>query len=111
MPIYHQQLAHQLSKPIAVLNIGGIANVTFLNGSEEGILAFDTGPGNALIDDWVQRHGHGAFDDGGVHAARGTVSHERVARAAAASYMSLHPPKSLDRGDFTLDLVEVPLLF
>ncbi len=54
-PLFHAALAAALPKPLAVLNLGGVANVSWIGGAED-ILAFDTGPGNALIDDWVRRH-------------------------------------------------------
>src|SRR6266403_683347 len=55
-PCYHAALATGLPKPLAVMNIGGVANVTWIGSGRDEILAFDTGPGNALIDDWVRRH-------------------------------------------------------
>src|SRR5204863_9516048 len=55
-PLYHAALAADLVKPVAVLNLGGVGNVTWIGPGEDAILAFDTGPGNALIDDWVRSH-------------------------------------------------------
>src|SRR5205823_13141730 len=72
-PLYHAALAATLPKPLAVLNIGGVANVTWIGGRSE-ILAFDTGPGNALIDDWVYRHTDAAADLDGALAHAGAVS-------------------------------------
>jgi anhydro-N-acetylmuramic acid kinase len=88
-----------LPKPLAVLNIGGVANVTWIGGSEE-ILAFDTGPGNALIDDWVHRHSGAAADLDGALARAGRVSAPHVQNFLANPFFGRPPPKSLDRDDF-----------
>src|ERR1700723_2485195 len=98
-PLYHAALAAALAKPIAVLNLGGVANVTWLS-EKGGILAFDTGPGNALLDDWVRRHTGQPADIGGVLARSGRVSAIHVERFLAAPYFVRKPPKSLDRDDF-----------
>jgi anhydro-N-acetylmuramic acid kinase len=100
-PLYHAALAEPLVKPVAVLNLGGVANVTWIGReSEEDILAFDTGPASALIDDWVYKHTGEAFDKGGEIAASGTLDDQRLAHAMAHEYFSKKPPKSLDRNDF-----------
>jgi anhydro-N-acetylmuramic acid kinase len=98
-PLFHAALASALPKPIAVLNIGGVANVTWIGGPSE-ILAFDTGPGNALIDDWVRRHTGTAADVDGELARAGAVSATHVENFLASSYFGRPPPKSLDRDDF-----------
>jgi anhydro-N-acetylmuramic acid kinase len=98
-PLYHAALAAALPKPLAVLNIGGVANVTWIAGPSE-ILAFDTGPGNALIDDWVYRHTGAAADLDGALACAGAVSAAHVENFLANSYFDRPPPKSLDRDDF-----------
>src|SRR5437868_3581043 len=89
-PLYHAALAADLSKPVAVLNLGGVGNVTWIgpgtdNGADE-ILAFDTGPGNALIDDWVRRHTGHAADFEGALARAGQVSAAHVARFLALPF-------------------------
>jgi anhydro-N-acetylmuramic acid kinase len=66
-PLFHAALAVAMPKPLAILNIGGVANVTWIGEGSE-ILAFDTGPGNALIDDWVRRHTGVAADIDGALA-------------------------------------------
>ena len=98
-PLFHAALAAALPKPIAVLNIGGVANVTWIGGPEE-ILAFDTGPGNALIDDWVRRHTGATADLDGALARAGAVSTANVDNFLASSFFDRLPPKSLDRDDF-----------
>jgi anhydro-N-acetylmuramic acid kinase len=99
-PLFHAALAAALPQPIAVLNIGGVANVTWIGGRPEEILAFDTGPGNALIDDWVHRHTGAAADLDGALARAGTVSAAHVEGFLASAYFDRLPPKSLDRDDF-----------
>ena len=98
-PLYHEALAVPLPKPVAVVNIGGVANVTWI-GEGGHILAFDTGPGNAPIDDWVNRHTGAPADFDGRLAAAGRVSKDHVARFMALPYFDRPPPKSLDRDDF-----------
>ena len=99
-PLYHAALAAALEKPLAVLNLGGVGNVTWIGEAQGEILAFDTGPGNALIDDWVRRHTGDAADFDGALARAGRVSQAHIARALTAPYFDRKPPKSLDRDDF-----------
>lgn len=99
-PLYHAALASALAKPLAVLNIGGVANVTWIGDQTDGILAFDTGPGNALIDDWAWSHTGKPFDADGALARHGTVKAGAVAKFLAHPYFLRQPPKSLDRNDF-----------
>ena len=99
-PLYHAALAAQLERPLAVLNVGGVANVTWL-GRDVPPLAFDTGPGNALIDDWVRRHTGRLCDEGGGLAARGQVDDAALAALMAHAWFDRAPPKSLDRDDFS----------
>ena len=98
-PLFHVALAAALPKPLAILNIGGVANVTWIGG-EGQILAFDTGPGNALIDDWVRRHTGAAVDINGAFARAGHASASQVARFLTLPFFARSPPKSLDRDDF-----------
>jgi anhydro-N-acetylmuramic acid kinase len=98
-PLLHAALAAALPKPLAVLNIGGVANVTWI-GEPSEILAFDTGPGNALIDDWVRRHTAAAADIDGALARAGCPSMPHVERLLASPFFDRPPPKSLDRDDF-----------
>ena len=99
-PLYHAALAADLAKPVAVLNLGGVGNVTWIGPGTDDILAFDTGPGNALLDDWVRSHTGQAADFGGALARAGQVSAEHVAGFLALPYFDRPPPKSLDRDDF-----------
>ena len=104
-PVYHNALAANLPKPLAVLNIGGVANVTWI-GSNGVLLAFDTGPGNGPLDDWVFRHTGQAFDEGGMLANSGRVDQAVLARLLSDAYFRLTGPKSLDRLDFARALAE-----
>jgi anhydro-N-acetylmuramic acid kinase len=98
---YHRAFAAKLAeRPVAVLNIGGVANVTWL-GRDGDILAFDTGPGNALMDDWMQQHTGMPFDRDGALARSGCVDIERLSIYLKHPYLQKKPPKSLDRYDFT----------
>jgi anhydro-N-acetylmuramic acid kinase len=98
-PLFHAALAVNYPKPLAVLNIGGVANVTWI-GEGGQILAFDTGPGNALIDDWVRRHTGSAADIDGSLARSGRASTAHVRRFLENRFFDRPPPKSLDRDDF-----------
>ena len=99
-PLYHAALAADLAKPVAILNLGGVGNVTWIGDGEDNILAFDTGPGNALIDDWVRRHTGRAADIDGALARAGQASISLVARFVAHPFFAREPPKSLDRDEF-----------
>jgi anhydro-N-acetylmuramic acid kinase len=103
-PIYHlaRAKASGLQAPLAVLNIGGVANVTFWSGADE-ISAFDTGPGNGMIDLMVQARGAGRFDDKGRYASVGRVNEGVLAGLLGHPYFKAPPPKSLDRFDFSLE--------
>ncbi|XKG61224.1 anhydro-N-acetylmuramic acid kinase [Caenispirillum salinarum] len=105
VPVYHAALAEDLDKPLAVLNVGGVANVTFI-GRDGALIAFDTGPGNALIDDWVHARVGKPMDAEGRLALKGRAEEEAVAAMLAAHpYFDAPPPKSLDRDDFTTEPV------
>jgi anhydro-N-acetylmuramic acid kinase len=112
-PLFHRALVRRSGReaPEAVLNIGGVANVTFVDGDD--VIACDTGPGNALIDDFVHAHTGESMDADGRLAAAGRVDEEVVARFLAHPFFALPPPKSLDRNDFrelfakTLDAVSL----
>ncbi len=99
-PVYHRARLAGEACPIAVLNIGGVANVTWI-GRDGAMLAFDTGPGNALIDDWCRRHTGKPMDRDGRLAAQGRVDEEALQRLLDNPYFAAPPPKSLDRQSFS----------
>lgn len=101
VPVFHRALASQLEEPhpIAVLNIGGVANVTYIDGDSDPI-AFDTGPGNAPIDDIVFSRTGKRFDRDGALAAQGRIRWELAEAALSDPFFSRPPPKSLDRAKF-----------
>lgn len=103
-PVYHQALTADMAKPVAVLNIGGVANVTWID--EESILAFDTGPGNALMDDWVKKQTGADFDGGGALAATGEIDGKILDDLMNNDYFPKSPPKSLDRNDFSIEAID-----
>ena len=102
-PALHAALARDLDRPLAVLNIGGVANVTWIgeNGQGTALLAFDTGPGNGPLDDWVSRHTGQAFDRDGLLGRSGIVDTAVLGRLMAHAYFARPAPKSLDRLDFS----------
>jgi anhydro-N-acetylmuramic acid kinase len=102
-PAYHAALAAGLPKPLAVLNIGGVANVSWI-GADGGLIAFDTGPGNGPLDDWIARRAGQPFDRDGVIALSGRTDAGVLNRLLADPYFSRPPPKSLDRLDFAASL-------
>jgi anhydro-N-acetylmuramic acid kinase len=100
VPLYHAALAAAVERPLAVLNLGGVGNVTWIGPGEAEIIAFDTGPGNALIDDWALAHTGRAVDLEGALAAAGRADEAHLARFLAHPYFARRPPKSLDRDEF-----------
>ena len=105
-PAYHRAMvAGRSDQAIAVLNIGGVANVTWIGPGGE-LLAFDTGPGNALIDDWMAKRIGASRDEGGAAALAGSVQDNVVAFFLNHDYFKAAPPKSLDRNAFFWDLVD-----
>lgn len=102
VPVYHQALAAKLpQRPIAFVNIGGVANITYV-GFDGRLVAFDCGPGNALIDDWVLQHSGDRQDTDGALAASGTVSKSVLQALMRNKYFARPAPKSLDRNSFSL---------
>ena len=105
VPVYHQALAARVpERPAAFLNLGGVGNVTWI-GDGQALIAFDTGPGNALIDDWVHQHTGRSHDTDGVLALSGQVNEAALAELLRHNYFGELPPKSLDRNTFSLDPV------
>ncbi|MBO1359511.1 anhydro-N-acetylmuramic acid kinase [Acetobacter sacchari] len=105
-PWYHAALFHGGDRPVAILNIGGVANLTFID-ADGAVHACDTGPGNALLDDWAFRHTGVACDFDGALAAAGTPNRDITERLLSDPYFSLPPPKSLDRLSFVAALEAV----
>ena len=104
VPLYHRALARGVlgvppDVPVAFLNLGGIGNLSFIDG--DALLAFDTGPGCGLLDQWVQRAGL-PYDDGGRIAGEGAIDRPTLDRFLAAPFFGLTGPRSLDRNDFRL---------
>ncbi|MCB9965311.1 MAG: anhydro-N-acetylmuramic acid kinase [Rhodospirillales bacterium] len=103
-PLYHRVLgscAH-IEPPFAFLNIGGVSNVTWVGAGGDDILAFDLGPGNALMDDWAQRHTGARYDEDGKLAAAGTPVRSLLDRWHQHPYFDRLPPKSLDRDEWDI---------
>lgn len=105
-PIYHAAAMRWagLPAPAAALNLGGVANVTWWGGGDV-MAAFDVGPANGPLNEWLERCGLGPFDRDGALAAQGKVDQSRLAMALARPFFSAPYPKSLDRFDFNADLV------
>jgi len=101
VPVYHRALAQSLERegPIAVVNIGGVSNITYIDGADT-LIACDTGPGNALLDDFMYRVMNQQFDCDGRFAAMGVADEAWIARALERPFFRQPPPKSLDRNDF-----------
>jgi anhydro-N-acetylmuramic acid kinase len=105
VPVYHRALVAKLpQRPVAVVNIGGVANVTYI-GEDDMLTAFDTGPGNALIDDIVHAATGTACDEGGLLAAKGRVQQDILTAYLSHPFFSHVPPKSLDRNTFEVSML------
>mgnify|MGYP001191877298 CR=1 FL=1 len=100
VPVYHRALTRgvALTEPVAVINIGGVANVSYIDG--DTLIACDVGPGNALLDDFMMRATGAPFDAGGQLAAQGRADDAWLATALDRPFFAKPPPKSLDRNDF-----------
>jgi len=99
VPVYHQARSAALDTPLMVLNLGGVGNLSYI-GDDGALAAFDTGPGNGLIDDWVRVEAGLSHDVGGAIAAGGTVDEAALARLMDTDWFDQPPPKSLDRNHF-----------
>lgn len=114
VPLYHAALARHMELPVAVLNIGGIANVTWIGSSENtayelmalDIQAFDTGPGNVMLNEWAFKNSNNDYDVDGALALAGKADLALVESLLKDWFFAKHPPKSLDRNYFTFDAVE-----
>jgi anhydro-N-acetylmuramic acid kinase len=108
VPVFHQALARDLAHPhpIAVLNVGGVANVTWVDGGDP--VACDTGPGNALIDDFMRARTGAPLDRDGDQASRGKADEAFVANVLAHAFFDQPCPKSLDRNAFAFANIGLP---
>ena len=100
VPLFHQRLLKELSSDSALVNIGGIANITYI---EETLLGYDIGPGNCLIDAWCQRNLNKPYDDKGRWARTGKLNGQLLKRLLNEQYFYLEPPKSTGKELFNLD--------
>jgi anhydro-N-acetylmuramic acid kinase len=109
VPVFHRAIVGTIDRPypVAVLNIGGVANLTFVDGGPDPI-AFDTGPGNALIDDFMRARTGAPYDDNGDVAATGMPDHDFIARMLKDPFFDRKPPKSLDRNAFAFANIGLP---
>ncbi|MET0655785.1 MAG: anhydro-N-acetylmuramic acid kinase [Pseudoxanthomonas sp.] len=105
MPAFHAAMLHSSEEDRAVLNLGGIGNFTLLPVSGE-VRGFDTGPANALMDAWCERHTGRPYDAGGAFAAQGSVDADLLARLTSDPWFALPPPKSTGREQFHLPWLE-----
>ncbi len=106
VPVYHRALAASLGvRPVAFINIGGVANMTWIGASGD-LVAFDTGPGNALLNDWCESHLDVPFDRDGALAARGMLDADVHLKLAMSPYFEKPAPKSLDRNGFDVSVLQ-----
>jgi len=110
-PVYHRALLrhadkeNRLGKNTAVLNLGGVANISWWDGQDK-LIAFDTGPANAPVNDWVAQHSAGKMDVDGKYAAAGKVDEARLRECLEHPYLKANYPKSLDRFDFPATMAD-----
>lgn len=102
-PVYHQALCHDEAEPVAVLNLGGVANLTFVSKAHP-LMGFDCGPANGPIDEWIEQHNAGRFDKDGLLALSGQVDELRLTQWMGNPWFGEALPKSLDRFDFNAAL-------
>lgn len=99
VPIFHKLLVKDEKEPVVILNIGGVANITYVD--REQLIAFDTGPGNALIDDICAKYFNLPFDNKGSLASKGKIDHKIIDKFISNKYFTQKYPKSLDRNEFS----------
>ena len=102
VPAFHARCFAHFAHPVAVLNLGGIANLTLLSPGGREISGFDCGPGNALMDGWCHRHRGSDWDEDGRWAAQGTVDAGLLQRMLSEPFFAAPPPKSTGRDLFGL---------
>ncbi len=105
-PIYHLAVSKYINKKnIIILNIGGVSNITYI-GEDDTLVAFDTGPGNAPINDFVSKKNSGHMDINGDFAAKGSINFDFINSFLSHPYFELNYPKSLDRDQFSYDQID-----
>ncbi|MBK6631996.1 MAG: anhydro-N-acetylmuramic acid kinase [Betaproteobacteria bacterium] len=109
VPAFHEAVFRVSGIHRVILNLGGIANVTNL-APGAGVTGFDTGPGNMLLDAWVQRHSNQLFDENGNWASRGHVIPGLLDNLLSHPFINLAPPKSCGREQFNIDWLESVLV-
>ena len=103
VPAFHQYLFSQRQQDTFIVNMGGIANITFLpQQANKPVVGFDTGPANALLDEWCFKHTGKRYDENGHWASQGTVNEELLSALLTDQYFSLPSPKSTGREYFNL---------
>lgn len=107
-PLYHRAKYGAHREPVALVNIGGVSNITYFQ--NDVILAFDTGPGSALIDDFIRRRRGLTYDQDGLIARSGKIAPQIVEMIFALPYFDQKPPKSLDRNHFHHVMAEIETL-
>jgi anhydro-N-acetylmuramic acid kinase len=108
-PAYHEALFGSELKTRAIVNVGGMGNVTLLRPNED-VLGFDTGPGNVLLDGWIQRQKNLSYDSGGAWASEGKCHTELLAKMMSHPFFEAPAPKSTGREDFNLQWLDEVLL-
>ena len=113
VPLFHQALLGNSNQAQALLNIGGLANLTGIpetTQSNQMLVGFDTGPGNGLMDAWIMRHQQQAYDSNGAWAAQGQVNQPLLKRLLSDPYFDRKPPKSTGKEYFNLPWLERQLV-
>ena len=106
VPVYHRALAAAVkARPVAFVNIGGVANMTWI-GRNGDLVAFDTGPGNALLNDWCERHTDVPYDRDGMLAGSGNSNESVLGQLLKNNFFATAAPKSLDRNTFQMTVVD-----
>lgn len=110
VPAFHHYLFANAAIDRAIVNVGGIANVTLISKKTEApIIGFDTGPGNALMDEWINQHQHKRHDEAGAWAASGKINQPLLSMMLSDPYFSLSAPKSTGRELFNLEWLRTHL--
>lgn len=108
VPLFHREVFGRDDVPVCVLNLGGISNLSVLR-ADGGVLGFDCGPGNTLMDHWCQQHTGRAFDEAGRWAASGRVLPALLSALLSDPYLQAAPPKSTGRDLFNPDWLNARL--